>query len=126
MTAVTKGDTLSSLDQLTWKNRVILVWTDHPEPVKDTLERARPEIDERDIFWFIFSDDEVLTNYSSALAADFADKTTRKYQSGNAKVLLIGKDGGVKESDTELLLDALFREIDAMPMRIREMRQHTQ
>ncbi|WP_349559152.1 DUF4174 domain-containing protein [Marinobacter sp. NFXS9] len=38
------------------------------------------------------------------------------------RVLLIGKDGGIKSRESSLDLDAVFRRIDAMPMRIREMR----
>jgi hypothetical protein len=37
-------------------------------------------------------------------------------------MLLIGKDGGVKSREPSLDLDAIFGRIDAMPMRIREMR----
>jgi hypothetical protein len=35
---------------------------------------------------------------------------------------LIGKDGGIKSRESSLDLDAIFRRIDGMPMRIREMR----
>ncbi|WP_242674565.1 DUF4174 domain-containing protein [Marinobacter halodurans] len=35
---------------------------------------------------------------------------------------MIGKDGGIKSRESSLDLDAVFRRIDAMPMRIREMR----
>ena len=38
------------------------------------------------------------------------------------RVLLIGKDGGMKSRESSLDLDAIFRRIDAMPMRKREMR----
>ncbi|MFP3977526.1 MULTISPECIES: DUF4174 domain-containing protein [Marinobacter] len=37
-------------------------------------------------------------------------------------MLLIGKDGGIKSCESSLNLNAVFRRIDAMPMRIREMR----
>ncbi|WP_228705789.1 DUF4174 domain-containing protein [Marinobacter sp. es.048] len=37
-------------------------------------------------------------------------------------MLLIGKDGGIKSRESSLNLDAIFRRIDAMPMRSREVR----
>ncbi|MGO1501416.1 MAG: DUF4174 domain-containing protein, partial [Marinobacter sp.] len=38
------------------------------------------------------------------------------------RVLLIGKDGGIKSRESSLNLDAIFRRVDAMSMRMREMR----
>lgn len=39
------------------------------------------------------------------------------------RVLLIGKDGGIKSREPSLNLEGIFRRIDAMPMRRQEMRQ---
>lgn len=39
------------------------------------------------------------------------------------RVLLIGKDGGIKSREPSLNPDGIFRRIDAMPMRRREMRE---
>ncbi|WP_246180249.1 DUF4174 domain-containing protein [Marinobacter changyiensis] len=38
------------------------------------------------------------------------------------RVLLIGKDGGIKSREASLNLNGIFRRVDAMPMRMREMR----
>lgn len=42
----------------------------------------------------------------------------------NFRVILVGKDGGVKRSDaTPVQATAIFKEIDAMPMRQQEMQK---
>ncbi|MHC5826161.1 MAG: DUF4174 domain-containing protein, partial [Nostoc sp.] len=42
----------------------------------------------------------------------------------NFRVILVGKDGGVKRSDTTpVKATAIFEQIDAMPMRQQEMQQ---
>ena len=121
--ALAQNDALSSVGQLTWQNRIILAWSNNPAPLKAALVRARTEIDERDIVWFVINDTQVETNYAGTLAPDFAPTTSHQFQSDSRQVLLIGKDGGIKNSDTELLLQSLFRDIDAMPMRQNEMRE---
>ena len=40
-----------------------------------------------------------------------------------SKVILIGKDGGIKSRFDRLDLEAIFSDIDAMPMRQYEMQQ---
>lgn len=44
-----------------------------------------------------------------------------KARSGD-RVRLIGKDGGIKSREASLNLNGIFSRIDAMPMRMREMR----
>jgi len=115
---------LSDLDSLEWKNRVIIV--NEPKNQDECLQllKARVvEIDDRDIIWFIIRDDITLSNYSGQLSREFVDNMRERYGSGNGKVILIGKDGGIKFQSDYLNLEAIFSEIDAMPMRQFEMQR---
>ncbi len=114
---------LSDLEPLRWENRIILAWTDQPQTVVKALKREHAAVQERDIVWFVFSGEETQSNYSGKLGNNFAAVVTDKYQRDTPQVLLIGKDGGVKDDESELLLKSLFRQIDAMPMRQREMQR---
>ncbi|UTF61820.1 DUF4174 domain-containing protein [Gilvimarinus sp. DA14] len=112
---------LNDLAPLRWENRIILAWTDKPQAVVKALRRESAAVQERDIVWFVFSDGATQSNYSGKLSDDFATVMTEKYHRSTPQVLLIGKDGGVKDDESELLLKSLFQQIDAMPMRQREM-----
>jgi hypothetical protein len=57
---------------------------------------------------------------SSSLESDV--KALLEQSRPDERVLLIGKDGGIKSRESSLDLDAIFGRIDGMPMRIREMR----
>ncbi|RRJ19565.1 DUF4174 domain-containing protein [Rheinheimera mesophila] len=114
--------TLSSLTSLQWYNRIILV-NELPESqnVKAVFEQHKTQLQQRDIVWFIFDEQQLLTNYSGTLSADFVARTKEQYQLIPGKIMLIGKDGGVKFLLDRMDLEAIFTEIDAMPMRQHEM-----
>lgn len=114
--------TLDNLEPLTWKNRIILVFTNDTEQYQTRLQQAKAGIDDRDIAWFIIDGNEIKTNYQGRVTDAFAATISRQYSALDAAVILIGKDGGVKETGDLLSLDGLFDEIDSMPMRIREMK----
>jgi len=98
---------LNEVNQLVWKNRVILIWSDQNDTdYGRSLKRYEYEINDRDIIWFILNDTGVITNYEGEL-------------------LLIGKDGGIKERVNTLQLKPLFEKIDSMPMRQDEVRSKT-
>lgn len=118
----TEPSKLSDLRLLQWKNRIILVNNLHnPHAVLALFEQNKKEINERDIIWFVFTGDEIHTNYQGALSGDFIAKTRGSYQLESGKIMLIGKDGGVKFLLDRMDLEAIFSEIDAMPMRQNEM-----
>lgn len=113
---------LSDLRLLQWENRIILVNNLHNQhKVLALFEQNKSEMKERDIIWFVFSGDEAYTNYQGALSGDFITKTRASYQLESGKIMLIGKDGGVKFLLDRMDLEAIFSEIDAMPMRQNEM-----
>ena len=106
------------LNQYLWKNRIIITFAkdeDHPDlmRLKAEMKENKCEILNRDLLHFNFINDHEIKNLTN-----INDKSFR--------ILLIGKDGGVKyESNRFISLIQLFELIDSMPMRQREM-QHDQ
>ena len=104
------------LNQYLWKNRIILTFADdedHPDLIKLKAEMKENECEilNRDLLHFHFSNDH-----------HFRKLTTTNDQS--LRILLIGKDGGIKyESSRSVSILRLFELIDSMPMRQDEM-QH--
>ena len=104
------------LNQYLWKNRIIITFADdedHADLIKLKVEMKENNcgILNRDLLHFHFTNDGKSGNL-----------TTRNDQS--FRILLIGKDGGIKyESNRSVSLIQLFELIDSMPMRQDEM-QH--
>ncbi|TCO75886.1 uncharacterized protein DUF4174 [Chromatocurvus halotolerans] len=114
---------LRNLSDLRWKNRVIIVLSSGSASVAEdiaALKEHTPGLEERDAVWFVLDGEVLVTNFPGAVAPTFADDLGESV-SGDQRVLLIGKDGGVKMRASRLNIDELFSRIDAMPMRRREM-----
>lgn len=118
------GAEMNNLSDYQWKYRLILVQaSSDTEGAVETLRSSRAEIDDRDIVWFVYAGSGVVSNQkalSSSLESDI--QALLEQSRSDERVLLIGKDGGIKSRESSLDLDAIFRRIDGMPMRIREMR----
>jgi hypothetical protein len=84
------------------------------------LQQQSLPIDERDIVWVVFGENQIHSNYSGNIDSTLLD-SARMYGLGEDKVLLIGKDGGVKNRLDQASLQRLFVQIDGMPMRRAEM-----
>lgn len=117
---------LKKLKDLEWKNRIILVWTDNQSAINKALSDQSSEIDERHIVWFIFSEQTVASNYKGSIDPSFLFSVSRRFSNPEETVLLVGKDGGVKDRSSTLDLEFLFGEIDQMPMRKIEMMRKTE
>ena len=104
------------LSRYLWKNRIILIFADdqdHPDLIrlKAEMKENECEILNRDLLHFHFSNDGKTGNHTTTNDQSF-------------RILLIGKDGGIKyESNGSVPLIHLFELIDSMPMRQDEM-QH--
>ena len=102
------------LSRYLWKNRIILTFADdegHPDLIKLKAEmnENKCEILNRDLMHFHFSNDHKTGNIITKNDQSF-------------RILLIGKDGGIKyESNRSVFLIQLFELIDSMPMRKNEM-----
>jgi hypothetical protein len=113
---------LTDLFSLQWKNRLIIVNdVQNGERVLALFEKNTSEINDRDIVWFMFKGSQTFTNYTGKLSGDFLANTREKYRVGQGEVVLIGKDGATKFRLDRVDLEAIFSEIDAMPMRQNEM-----
>jgi hypothetical protein len=114
---------LSSLSDLRWSHRVILIGDADPRTLEQ-LAMRRAGLEERHVIWVAVGNESVRSNAESGVASVLLDELQRDYfDRFNDKVFLIGKDGTLKSTQTELDLEELFGRIDAMPMRQREMRQ---
>ena len=107
-----------------WKNRLILVQAaSETEGAVQTLSDAHVAINDREIIRFVNTGEGLVSNQatvSGGVEHDVSELLAKV--SPEERVLLIGKDGGIKSREPSLDLDAIFRRIDAMPMRVREMR----
>ncbi|WP_345955935.1 DUF4174 domain-containing protein [Mucilaginibacter sp. PAMB04168] len=98
------------------EKRMLLIFADKPgnqlvKKQKDILDANAAGIKERDI--------EVLTYYEGKDRVQFQKRSVKD----TFTVILIGKDGGEKYRATQpITLSKLFGFIDAMPMRVQEMK----
>ena len=120
-------DELRNINQLLWGNRIILIYSSNENNVevvenKRLLIKFKDKINERDLIWFIIKESEVMTNYPNKLSNEFISNTKNRFPIERNKVLLIGKDGGIKAKGAELNLNFIFEEIDSMPMRQQEIK----
>ncbi|WP_166646013.1 DUF4174 domain-containing protein [Halospina denitrificans] len=116
---------MESLSDLQWENRIILVKaSSNPEEAVGLLHKFRDGVAERDVLWFVVTDQAIESNLQT-MTAGMAESVRQKLevQPEGASVILVGKDGGIKDRGSELDLERLFSRIDQMPMRLREMRE---
>lgn len=111
-----------TLEDLRWKNRVLLVFSQEFDLGKS--EDLKQELAERKLLYFVF-EDVVKSNSSNQFSDAYKEALIKKYRhnSKEAKWVLIGLDGGVKlQEQSELNWDKVFQTIDSMPMRQSEIR----
>jgi len=124
MTLTANGADMNKLGDYQWKNRLILIHAEENSGNEvETLRTAQVGIDDRDLIWFVNTGSGLVSN-QAAVSNRLESEVTGLLEENrlNGRVLLIGKDGGIKSRESDLNLDAIFRRIDAMPMRAREMR----
>ncbi|MBU2962380.1 DUF4174 domain-containing protein [Citreicella sp. C3M06] len=106
---------MRDLGEMRWQYRPVLLFapsSDDPTYMRQMalFDAARAALAERDIV--VLSDTEPKA----------ASYLRQGFQPGGFRLVLVGKDGGVKLEQTEVLPpDALFAVIDRMPMRQREI-----
>ena len=111
---------LSSLDELEWQHRIIIV-KHQTADVETLFSNHEDQIKDRDIVWFFLADGLVETNYEGSISKQLLLKLERMTFAYKTQTILIGKDGTIKAKQNELSLDKLFALIDTMPMRIQEL-----
>ncbi|WP_373520583.1 DUF4174 domain-containing protein [Aquiflexum sp.] len=109
-----------TLDNLKWKNRVVLFFPDSSQRENLDFDFLKEELRDRKLIYFIFNEDGILSNSDFTFSAEQQKSITSKYQMGSTKNcwVLIGLDGGVKvKKEGDLDWDFIFRTVDSMPMR---------
>lgn len=121
----------TSLSDLQWKNRFLLVFVESNENPKmllqqSFLEKATKDYLERDLLVF-FVEEKNIVNFQKIQFNENPQLLRKKFQvqSNEFCIVLIGKDGGEKFRTSDILTnEKLFAIIDAMPMRRNEMRKN--
>lgn len=127
------SEPVERLDELRWASRMLLVFAvDDQDPrvtaISESIREARCDVAERDLVFgrvLLTGESRIGEN---ALSVEAAARLRGRFQPAEPgfRVLLIGKDGGVKSSyDSVPDLDDVFRLIDSMPMRIREAKSRS-
>ncbi len=120
-----------SMSALRWQKRPLLLFAEVEGDAQlqrqlADVEATRDRFDERDMVLIV-----VLVRGAShvegrRLSDEDADRLRASYgvRGGSFALRLVGKDGGVKRRDEEVVpMDALYDQIDSMPMRQQEMRR---
>ena len=116
---------LSSLNDLRWQYRLILVNSESQAKTDEMiseLDFKRLELVDRKLIVFILQPNKVRLWTGGQLVATLQDSIMQdiKARLVDYNTVLIGLDGGGKASYAGLLLNEIFRDIDGMPMRRRE------
>ncbi len=115
---------LVSLDSLEWKNRIIVVnKTQNQDKYLYLFKEEEAKINDRDIIWFLIKNNFIHSNYNGTLSNEFIINTKKRLKNFKNKIILIGKDGGIKSESNYLNLDDIFSDVDSMPMRKLEMQK---
>ena len=123
-----------NLEKHRWKNRILLVKTNdasekiYRQQLEELDRLTNGFIERRLVLYTIVKNDFVFTDYkdrtqnhSGKIPKKFAERMLKEQE--DFEVLLIGLDGHIKLRQTKLLTGAaLFRTIDAMPMRRSEIK----
>ena len=122
------------LTQFQWKNRLLLIFA--PDVNDEFFQKLQGEIiaqkagvEDRDLVVFeIFERGQSRMN-TAHLDQEAVDSIRKRLAAPQStfRVILIGKDGGMKlERDDQVGLEEIFERIDSMLMRKNEMRQKNQ
>ena len=112
----------SPLDKYLWKNRVIVTFSPSKNNTErnyfvNSINRNLCKFNSRNIIHidFIFNEnDQKIENFESSFE-------NISLSSSEFRLILIGKDGGIKLNSRKISLEEIFSLIDTMPMRQEEM-----
>lgn len=111
---------VENLQQLSWQYRLILLNGDALQASDlANLTAQKQALEERHIVWFWREKDQISSNASLSLSEQSKQQIIQLLQDVN--VVLIGKDGAIKDKTNVFILASLFSTIDKMPMRRQEM-----
>jgi|GEM_PF-1596324 len=86
-----------TLEDLRWKNRIILIFPSSDEFLFEINDSLKVEIEIRDVVYFVFAD-SLYSNKDYQLEDEYIEKLKAKYLLGTKTDcwVLVGKDGGMK------------------------------
>lgn len=122
------------LSQYLWKNRLLFIFApNRSHPIFDTLQQAlsdqAAEVSDRDLVIFEILDSGPSRVNTAIIDSETAHALRERFNAvrGGFKVILVGKDGGVKlDRNDQTNLKDIFALIDSMPMRREEMGRKSQ
>lgn len=125
---------LENLESFRWEKRLVLVFARSDQDpayqaLAQNLENTRDELLDRDIRVFHLFEQGKSYLDRQVLSPTSAQRLQRAFrvQPGQLTLILIGKDGGEKQRQTEdISVNSIFPLIDGMPMRQAEMRRKKQ
>ena len=113
---------LADLDSLQWDRRIVLVRSAEPAEAIAALSAAKAAVDDRRISWFVLTAEGLHSNHPRPLAPQLGASVKARLPAGDQPAcVLIGLDGGTKDSHPTLDLQRIWNLIDAMPMRRAEL-----
>ena len=119
------ADQIGHLSDLKWKKRSIIIADDENFIFNKRVKKFQKEIEEREIS-IIFFNNNIAYLDNKIISKKFSNSVEKKIKNINPyhRLILIGKDGGVKNSylfETELV--KIFYDVDKMPMRRYEVKK---
>ncbi len=133
MTAKAEDTPNSLLESHLWEDRVVMLFAEDETnddyiQQREALKDAQSALQERDIVVYDIvryshakQDNAILPHVS---ATTFFDAFKNETDNSDFTLLLIGKDGEIKRTEHDYTApNSLFSQIDAMPMRQREMKK---
>jgi hypothetical protein len=129
-----KSDSSLDLNQYQWKNRLILIFSPSDsdslfQDANHAITLHEEELLDRDIILFYLFEKGESTVNEASIEPKVVNSLRKTYQiePGKFTLVLVGKDGGEKLRQQDSFdFQVIFDRIDAMPMRIREMRENKQ
>ena len=122
---IISAEQIGLLSDLKWKKRIIIIADDENFNFNKRIKKYRKEIEEREIS-IIFFNKNIAYLDNKIISKKFSNSVEKKIKDINPyhRLILIGKDGGVKNSylfETEL--EKIFYDVDKMPMRRYEVKK---
>jgi len=124
----------TNLQQYQWQNRLLLLFAPNADNADyqaqvEALAAREPGLDDRDMVIFhVLAEEGYVERAGEKIPLSDPHTASLRAQfdvpQDTFTLLLVGKDGSIKRHENQAVaVDALFAQIDSMPMRQREMRQ---
>ena len=131
-TAWGKGEDMDAFDltRYRWRHRLLLIFSPASQSpafqkLLDQLKQQRGGVVDRDLIVFSLIRNGPSRVGESVLKSQEVDNLRQRFRVNDDefRVMLIGKDGTVKLSESAVQLSDIFTLIDSMPMRQQEMQE---